>query len=92
MRLNRQRDDGVIAAIEAVGSISELSRRLGISAQSISDWKRVPSVRVLQIEQIADVPRHVLRPDLYPLPPVRKSSRKAAKGFNAQRQLQLVAE
>jgi DNA-binding transcriptional regulator YdaS (Cro superfamily) len=67
MRVNRERDAGIIAAIAAVGSLTEISRRLGISVQSISEWKRVPSVRVLQIEQATGVSRHRLRPDLYPI-------------------------
>ncbi len=39
-----------------------------ISPQAISQWKRVPAERVLDVERVTGVPRHELRPDLYPAP------------------------
>jgi TorA maturation chaperone TorD len=59
------RDPGLDLAISAVGSVSELARRLGISQPSVSNWSRVPAERVLQVESISGVSRSVLRPDLY---------------------------
>lgn len=38
-----------------------------ITPQAISQWKRVPAERVLDVERISGVPRHELRPDLYPV-------------------------
>lgn len=44
----------------------KLANELGISAQAISQWKRVPVERVLEVERITGVSRHELRPDIYP--------------------------
>lgn len=59
------RDQGLQEAIRAVGSVSELARRLGISQPSVSNWERVPSERVLSVEAATGVGRDVLRPDLF---------------------------
>lgn len=59
------RDQGLDLAISAVGGISELARRLGISQPSVSNWTRVPAERVLAVESISGVGRATLRPDLY---------------------------
>lgn len=45
----------------------QLAKRLGISAQAISQWRRVPVERVLEVERLTGVSRHELRPDIYPL-------------------------
>jgi TorA maturation chaperone TorD len=59
------RDRGLNEAINAIGSVSELARRLGISQPSISNWVRVPAERVISVEALTGVSRIVLRPDLY---------------------------
>lgn len=59
------RDQGLDLAIAAVGGVSELARRLGISQPSVSNWTRVPAERVLQVESATGVKRSTLRPDLY---------------------------
>ncbi len=53
-------------AAKAAGNKSALARALGIQVQSIQQWKRIPAERVLQIERITGISRHVLRPDIYP--------------------------
>lgn len=53
-------------AIDVIGSKNDFAMRLGVSAQAISQWKTVPPLRVLQVEQLTGVPRHELRPDIYP--------------------------
>lgn len=55
-------------AIAAVGSQEELARRLDVKSPSISGWRHtgIPPKRVLRIEEVTGVPRHVLRPDMYP--------------------------
>lgn len=56
--------------IKAAGSQSELARRLDITQQSVCEWVirgRVPAERVLQIERVTGVPRHLIRPDIYPV-------------------------
>ena len=44
-----------------------MAKALGnVSSQAVSQWKRVPADRVLEVERISGVSRHDLRPDLYP--------------------------
>ena len=59
------RDQGLEQAINAVGGISELARRIGISQPSVSNWDRIPAERVLSVEAATGVARDVLRPDLF---------------------------
>ena len=58
-------DDGLQTAIRAVGGVTELARRIGISQPSVSNWTRVPAERVLTVEAVTGVSRSILRPDLY---------------------------
>jgi len=56
-------------AIQAAGNMSKLARLVGVAPQTVDKWRirgRVPAERVLQIERVTGVSRHVLRPDLYP--------------------------
>lgn len=64
------RDPGLSAAIQAVGGVSELARRIGISQPSVSNWDKVPAERVLAVESATGIARMRLRPDLYREPPV----------------------
>jgi TorA maturation chaperone TorD len=64
------RDSGLSEAIEAVGGVSELARRIGISQPSVSNWDKVPAERVLAVEAATGVARMRLRPDLYREQPV----------------------
>ena len=59
------RDQGLQEAIRAVGGVSELARRIGISQPSVSNWDRIPAERVLSVETATGVARTVLRPDLF---------------------------
>jgi TorA maturation chaperone TorD len=53
------------AATRAVGGITELAGRIGISQPSVSDWSQVPAQRVPSVEVATEVPRAIPRPDLY---------------------------
>ena len=59
------RDPGLQEAIRAVGGVSELARRIGISQPSVSNWDRIPAERVLSVETATGVNRAILRPDLF---------------------------
>ena len=59
------REPGLDEAIRAVGGVSELARRIGISQPSVSNWERVPADRVLSVEAATGVDRAQLRPDLF---------------------------
>ena len=62
------RDPGLDQAIRAAGGVGALSRRIGISQPSLSNWSRVPAERVLLVENATGVDRALLRPDLYATP------------------------
>jgi len=54
----------------AYGGASALARLIGISRTAVSLWRkqqRVPVTRVLEIERLTGIPRHKLRPDIYPV-------------------------
>jgi len=59
------RDFGLEEAIRAVGGITELARRIGISQPSVSAWDRVPAERVIAVESATNIGRSILRPDLF---------------------------
>ena len=60
------KNDALRAAIEKVGNARALAAALGVTAQALSQWHRVPPMRVLDVERITGIPRHELRPDMYP--------------------------
>jgi len=51
--------------ILAVGGLSELSRRLGVTRQAVSNWNKVPFKYIRSISEMTGIPREKLRPDLY---------------------------
>lgn len=54
-------------AKQKAGGPSKLAEALGdLSSQAVSQWKRIPATRVIAVEGITGIPRHDLRPDLYP--------------------------
>jgi DNA-binding transcriptional regulator YdaS (Cro superfamily) len=48
------------------GGPSGLAFKLGdITPQAISQWKRVPADRAIQVEALTGISRHELRPDVF---------------------------
>jgi TorA maturation chaperone TorD len=74
-------DRGLQEAISAVGGVTELARRIGISQPSVSNWGRVPAERVLEVENASGVTRLILRPDLYDDPAVDDIDRARAQEY-----------
>ena len=66
MNRRKRSDKGLSAAIERADSMTSLAESVGVSLSALSQWQRVPAERVLRVEQATGVPRHKLRPDLYP--------------------------
>lgn len=68
----------VEAAIEALGGPSNAARALGIDNPSVVlNWRtrgQVPARRVLEVESLTGISRHVLRPDLHGPAPSEKVS------------------
>jgi DNA-binding transcriptional regulator YdaS (Cro superfamily) len=68
--------EAILKACDAVGGQSALARALGLSSQgTVSSWikrNKLPAERVLAVEAVSGVPRHELRPDLYP--PMRRAT------------------
>jgi DNA-binding transcriptional regulator YdaS (Cro superfamily) len=54
-------------AVKNAGGQAEFARLIGVTAQAVSQWDKVPPLRVLAVENVSGVSRHELRPDLYPL-------------------------
>jgi TorA maturation chaperone TorD len=74
-------DRGLHEAIRAVGGVTELARRIGISQPSVSNWTRVPAERVQEVENASGVTRLILRPDLYDDPAVDDIDRARAQEY-----------
>lgn len=53
-------------AIKNVGSSRALAAAIGVTPQALSQWDKVPPLRVLDVERVSGVHRSRLRPDLYP--------------------------
>lgn len=63
--------EALCLATDLIGSQGKLARLCGVSSTAVWKWvqssKRLPGEYVLQVEAATGVPRHLLRPDLYPL-------------------------
>lgn len=59
-----------LAACEKVGGQAALARKLGVGYTTVYSWadRGLPVGRVLDVERVTGVPRHELRPDIYPPP------------------------
>lgn len=60
--------------MEAAGGGAALAKELGITREAVYQWPECPVRRVLDVERISGVPRHELRPDIYPPPSKKEAS------------------
>jgi DNA-binding transcriptional regulator YdaS (Cro superfamily) len=50
------------------GMAAHIARELGLSAASLSQWRKrqkIPAEQVLAVERVTGIPKEELRPDLY---------------------------
>ncbi|WP_185230070.1 Cro/CI family transcriptional regulator [Acetobacter aceti] len=50
--------------IAKVGGVSELAKHLRITSQAVSQWKKIPLNRLIEVERITGIDRTRLRPEL----------------------------
>jgi DNA-binding transcriptional regulator YdaS (Cro superfamily) len=50
------------------GWATPIAKALGLTPQAVFQWREVPIKRVVAVEEIVGMPRHLLRPDEH-LPP-----------------------
>lgn len=68
------KDSGLMLALAKAGSATAIARACGITPEAVMQWGRIPispKNRVLQIEAAFDIPRELLRPDVYGAPRAR---------------------
>lgn len=56
------------ALSEPKGIRLKIADACGISHGAVWQWRKVPATRVLIVERITGIPRHMLRPDIFPNP------------------------
>jgi DNA-binding transcriptional regulator YdaS (Cro superfamily) len=52
----------------------DLAKHLEITPGALTNWTRFPAERVPLIEKFTGIPRHELRPDLWPAPSPEKAA------------------
>lgn len=60
------KDPALERAKKQAGGANKLAAGLAITPQALSQWDKVPPLRVLEVERLSGVPREELRPDIYP--------------------------
>jgi hypothetical protein len=53
-------------AIKKAGGHEVVARHFNLTRQAVWMWRKVPPLRVLELERLSGVSRHRLRPDVYP--------------------------
>jgi DNA-binding transcriptional regulator YdaS (Cro superfamily) len=63
------------ALIERAGGPAALAEAAGVTRTTVYSWRkrgRVPAKRAADISDVLAIPRHAIRPDLWPPPEERK--------------------
>lgn len=68
-RQSVERRDPVLHMVRTVrGTAPRIAEVCGIKRHAVWQWTRVPAEHVLPVEELLEIPRHLIRPDLYPPP------------------------
>ncbi len=61
--------NAVTLAIRQAGGKRAVASALGVSYEAVRKWEAhgLPAERVLKVEKLSGVSRHLLRPDIYPV-------------------------
>jgi DNA-binding transcriptional regulator YdaS (Cro superfamily) len=59
-------EEAMKLALVNAGGVRAVAKVFDVATQNIYRWRVCPPERVLKIEELSGVPRHELRPDLYP--------------------------
>ena len=62
----RKRDPSLSQAIAILGGLKAVGEALGVTKQAVSQWDICPHLHVLKLEKATGIPRHEIRPDIYP--------------------------
>lgn len=69
MKPKQPRRNPVLSMVRGVrGTAVRIATACGINREAVWNWQQVPAKHVLVVEQTLDIPRHLIRPDLYPPP------------------------
>lgn len=68
LEMIKKRAGGVVGL---ASRLSEADPENPITSQAVSQWRRVPAGRVLDVEAVTGVSRHDLRPDIFGPPAPR---------------------
>jgi pyruvate kinase len=70
--MKQQRRDPVLQMVrEQRGTASRIAKACGVNREAVWNWDargEIPAKHVLVIESLLNIPRHRIRPDLYPPP------------------------
>jgi hypothetical protein len=60
------RPEDVMPTLRERGLYPAIIQRLGVTAQALYAWRVVPADRVVEISKLSRIPKHVIRPDIFP--------------------------
>ena len=64
--MRKTRDRALVQAIAILGGLEATGKALGVTKQAVSQWDRCPPKRVVKLSQATGIPRHQIRPDVFP--------------------------
>lgn len=74
--MKQQQRDPVLDMVRNVrGTAPRIAAACSIDRSAVWNWKRVPAQHVLTVEELLEIPRHHIRPDIYPPPHDHRTKR-----------------